>query len=136
VLNVVLRRYKLMPAELFDTFMSVLPPKLGWTIEERSNPEMKRKAFKESLHLRERFDQDKKEMVKTDHLHLPTRAMKVLVPYRYGHGKHTRSGYANMEWEEARQMQRERAEHAVPIGCAAATAPCYDARLYIRQFMA
>jgi hypothetical protein len=38
------RRYKLLPVELFDPFMSSLPPKLGWTQEERNSLAAKRKV--------------------------------------------------------------------------------------------
>ena len=92
-----------MPAELFDSFMDVLGQEseglLGWTEEERAQPKLKRKGYGDSLH--EYFD----EKTKKKKLHLPTRAMRVLVPFRAGHGTHTLSGRADLDWHERREQK-------------------------------
>ena len=75
-----------MPAELLDAFMSALPPRLGWTVAERTDEAAKREAYKS--------------------IGLPTRAMKVLVPWTQG--KHwTRSGMADLDWQEAKNLAEE-----------------------------
>lgn len=80
------RKHNLMPAELFDQFMCALPERLGWTMAERTDEQLKRKAYMS--------------------LDLPTRAMNVLVPWRLG--QHwTRSGHADSEWQEAQDMSDE-----------------------------
>lgn len=66
--------------------MKSLPERIGWTKTEGLLDEFKRTAYSQ--------------------LHLPTRAMNVLVPWRRGLER-TRPGYQSMDWEEAKRSQEE-----------------------------
>ena len=41
--------YPLLPARLFDDFMTFLPAQIGWSLKERRHPEMKRKALQQGM---------------------------------------------------------------------------------------
>lgn len=78
--------YRLMPAELLDEFMLTLPDRIGWTKAELVMPDLRRQAYGQ--------------------LHLPTRAMNVLVPWKRGL-ESTRPGYQSLEWEENKRAIEE-----------------------------
>jgi len=80
--------YLLMPARLFDDFMTFLPAQIGWSLAERRDPALKRKAMQ------------------TNPLRaLPVRSMHTLIPWQLGK---PRNAPDRWDREHERQLHEER----------------------------
>jgi hypothetical protein len=99
--------FRLLPAELFDEFMLTLDERIGWTLAERIYPRARRKAYA--------------------NLHLPTRAMKVLVPWKRGL-KQTRPGYQSLAWEDKQAQERLKQAAGMMLNASDAAEPVRSVR--------
>ena len=80
--------YALMPVRLFNDFMTYLPATIGWSLRERRNPALKRKAMQQ------------------DPLaSLSVRSMHTLIPWQLGMDRNAPDRW---ELERERQMSEER----------------------------
>ena len=120
--------YPLMPARLFDDFMTFLPAHIGWSLQERRHPKLKRKALQQGASLARgtlwQSAQDRLVWLTLKFFvlgylccfaaplrELPLRSMHTLIPWRLGMPRN-----APDRWDRLHEKQLQEEQRAAAAG--------------------